>query len=90
MGFRYVKVEKLDENGKSKDQFQKPINAVPDNFKAHAVYSDLEILTDFQCGNPLVNQLYHNALWSIKGNLIDIPTEQAERPGRPSWNQRKY
>ena len=75
MGFRYVKVEKLDENGKSKDQFQKPINAVPDNFKAHAVYSDLEILTDFQCGNPLVNQLYHNALWSIKGNLIDIPTD---------------
>lgn len=50
MGFRYVKVEKLDENGKSKDQFQKPINAVPDNFKAHAVYSDLEILTDFQRG----------------------------------------
>lgn len=45
------------------------------NFRAHAVYSDLEILTDFQCGHSLVNQLYHNALWSIKGNLIDIPTD---------------
>ena len=105
MGFRYVKVEKLDElerlgkkavvneaetlnpnhnlsdrdtmneNGKSKDQFQKQIRVVPDNFKAHAVYSDLEILADFQCGNPLVNQLYRNAIWSIKGNLIDIPTD---------------
>ena len=62
MGFRYVKVEGPEQ-----------IN--PMNFKAHAVYSDLEILADFKCGHPLVNQLYHNALWSIKGNLIDIPTD---------------
>ncbi len=62
MGFRYVKVE-----GMSK------IN--PEAFCAHAVYSDLEILTEFHCGNELVNQLFHNALWSIKGNLIDLPTD---------------
>ena len=100
MGFRYVKVEKLDEleclgktkaadeggnnladkevineRGNRKNSLQELGDIVPENFKAHAVYSDLEILANFQCGNPLVNQLYHNALWSIKGNLIDIPTD---------------
>ncbi len=71
MGFRYVKVEKEA----SDTEFQKTVRVVPENFKAHALYSDLEILADLQCGHPLVNRLYRNALWSIKGNLIDIPTD---------------
>lgn len=62
MGFRYVLVRadrELD----------------PACFKAHAVYTDLKVTADFQCGNELVNQLFQNSLWSIKGNLLDIPTD---------------
>ena len=62
MGFRYVLVKadrELD----------------PACFKAHAVYTDLKITADFKCGNKLVNQLFQNSLWSIKGNLLDIPTD---------------
>lgn len=62
MGFRYVLVKadrELD----------------PACFKAHAVYTDLKVTADFKCGNELVNQLFKNSLWSIKGNLLDIPTD---------------
>lgn len=62
MGFRYVKVEGMS-------------NIRPEQFRAYAVYSDLEETIQFSCGNKLVNQLFQNALWSLKGNLLDIPTD---------------
>ncbi len=62
MGFQYVKVEGLEE-------------VDPSCFEAVAVYSDLEQTSRFSCGNAAVNQLYKNAVWSLKGNLLDIPTD---------------
>ena len=62
MGFRYVLV-KADRV------------LPPECFKAHAVYTDLKVTADFQCGNELVNQLFQNSIWSVKGNLLDIPTD---------------
>ena len=62
MGFRYVLV-KADRA------------LPPECFKAHAVYTDLKVTADFQCGNELVNQLFQNSIWSVKGNLLDIPTD---------------
>ena len=62
MGFRYVKVESPNR-----------VNA--ENFCAYAIYTNLETTAQFHCGNELVNQLFQNALWSLKGNLLDIPTD---------------
>lgn len=62
MGFRYVKIEGMKE-----------VN--PEWFTAYAVYTDLEETARFECGNNLVNKLFINAMWSIKGNLLDIPTD---------------
>lgn len=62
MGFRYVKVEGMKE-------------IRPENFKAHAIYTDLEITAGFESSNPLVNQLFQNSMWSLKGNLLDAPTD---------------
>lgn len=52
-------------------------------FTAHAVYSDMRQTATFECDRPLVNQLFHNALWSQKSNFVDIPTDcpQRERSG---------
>ena len=52
-------------------------------FTAHAVYSDMAQTADFACNLPLVNQLFHNAVWSMKSNFVDIPTDcpQRERSG---------
>jgi len=59
-----------------------PINKF--SFKAHAVYSDMEQTGFFECGNTLVNQLFHNSLWSMKGNFADIPTDCPTRE-RSGW-----
>lgn len=61
-GFRYVKVETdLPLTGRE--------------FTAHAVYSDMERTAWFTCGDPLVNRLFENSVWSMKGNFVDVPTD---------------
>lgn len=62
MGFRYVKVEA-------------DFEIDPAAFRAVAVYSDIRTTAEFSCGISEVNQLFQNALWSMKGNFIDVPTD---------------
>lgn len=71
MGFQYVKIEtdiSLE-------------NAV---FTAHAVYSQMEQLSNFSCSNVDMNQLFHNSIWSQKSNFCDIPTDCPTRE-RAGW-----
>ena len=69
-GFQYVLVET-----------DVPIDG--SEFTAHAVYSDMAQTADFACDRPLVNQLFKNAVWSMRSNFVDIPTDcpQRERSG---------
>ena len=62
MGFRYVKVEG-------------DVDLQPEDITAVAIYSDMEVTSQFQCGVEEVNQLFENAIWSMKGNFVDIPTD---------------
>ena len=62
MGFRYVLVEA-------------DFDVDPADFQAVAIYSDMLTTGEFSCGVPEVNQLFRNALWSMKGNFIDVPTD---------------
>lgn len=61
-GFRYVKVETSME-------------ILPNYFTAIAVYSDMETTAEFECSNEKVNQLFSNALWSMKGNFLSVMTD---------------
>lgn len=72
-GFRYVRVTGYDG----------PI--LPGDFTAVAVYSDMPVTYDFECSNPLVNQLVKNSLWSQKGNFLDVPTDCPTRERAP-WS----
>ena len=69
-GFQMVKVET-------------DIAITGEEFTAHAVYSDMEQQTEFECDNPLVTQFFKNVIWSQKSNFVDIPTDcpQRERSG---------
>ncbi len=61
-GFRYAEVEcDMDIDGSE--------------FTAVAVYSDMEFTSEFSCGNKDVEQLYRNSVWSLKGNVLDVPTD---------------
>lgn len=61
-GFRYVKVITDVEIDGSE-------------FESIAVYSDMDVLSEFTCGNELVNQFVNNSVWSLKGNFLDVPTD---------------
>ena len=61
-GFRYVKVD-----------CDIPITG--DEFSAVAIYSDIHQKTYFECGDERVNQLFRNAIWSMKSNFVDVPTD---------------
>ncbi|MCM1233477.1 MAG: glycoside hydrolase family 78 protein [Ruminococcus flavefaciens] len=56
----------------------------PENFRATAVYSDLETVSEFDSSNELLNQFFRNTLWSTKNNSCDVPTDCPTRE-RHGW-----
>lgn len=68
-GFRYVQLEGT---------------VSLEDIEAIAVYSDMEETGSFDCSNALVNKLYQNTLWSMKGNYLDLPTDCPTRE-RLGW-----
>lgn len=70
-GFRYALVET-----------DVPFDAA--DFKAVAVYSDMERTGTFACSNEMVNRFYENTMWSMKGNFLDVPTDCPTRE-RLGW-----
>lgn len=56
----------------------------PEDFKAVAVYSDMELVGSFSCSNEKVNRFWLNTLWSMRGNYLDIPTDCPTRE-RLGW-----
>lgn len=53
-------------------------------FTSIAVYSDMEELGSFSCSNLAVNRLVQNAMWSMKSNFCDVPTDCPTRE-RAAW-----
>ena len=49
------------------------------------VYSQMDLIGEIETSNAKVNQLYSNALWSQKGNFLDIPTDCPQRDERLGW-----
>src|SRR5690606_6115099 len=72
-GFRYVKV-----TGWAGD-------LSIDDFTGCVVYSQMDITGEVETSNAKVNQLFSNAMWSQKGNFLDIPTDCPQRDERLGW-----
>jgi alpha-L-rhamnosidase len=53
--------------------------------QARVVHDDLERAGDFACSNPLLNQIYRNVLWGVRGNYRSIPTDCPQRDERQGW-----
>lgn len=70
-GFQYVKLENWPEKVKA------------ENFKAIAVYSDMDVTADFSCSSSNIEKLVENTLWSMKGNFLDVPTDCPTRERAP-------
>src|SRR5699024_10344702 len=72
-GFRYIRVIEF------------PGFAQSDNFEGVVLDSDMASTGDFECSNPLINQLVSNVRWGFKGNSVDVPTDCPQRDERLGW-----
>lgn len=72
-GFRYVELRDF------------PGDPTRESLTAVVLHSDNPLSLDFECSDPLVNQLQHNILWGWKGNSVDIPTDCPQRDERLGW-----
>ena len=75
-GFRYVRIDIDGPSEIGLDSFE---------FSSIALYSDMEETGEFECSNELINRLMKNALWSQKGNFLEIPTDCPQRE-RSGWS----
>ena len=72
-GFRYVEVSGLAAAPRPRDLTGIVIN------------SDLTETGHLRIGNPLIQQLWQNTLWSQRSNFIGIPTDCPQRDERLGW-----
>ncbi|HAJ15029.1 MAG TPA: hypothetical protein DCL24_01900 [Erysipelotrichaceae bacterium] len=56
-----------------------------DDFKGHAIYSDMPTTGHITTGHEKINRLFLNALWGQKSNFIDFPTDCPQRDERLGW-----
>ncbi|MDQ0613996.1 alpha-L-rhamnosidase [Microbacterium sp. W4I4] len=56
-----------------------------DSIEAVVVHSATRATSEFECSDPLVNQLVHNSIWGQKGNFLDVPTDCPQRDERLGW-----
>jgi alpha-L-rhamnosidase len=71
-GFRYVRVE------------EHPGTLAESDLRGVAVHTDLERTGWFQCSDERVNRLHEAAVWSLRGNVCDVPTDCPTRE-RAGW-----
>ncbi len=72
-GFRYAEVDGW------------PGELRPADICAVVIHSDMERTGWFECSDLLLNRLHANALWSMRGNFVDIPTDCPQRDERLGW-----
>ncbi|MFI7067452.1 family 78 glycoside hydrolase catalytic domain [Kribbella sp. NPDC050124] len=56
----------------------------PADVTMHVVQTDLRRTGTFECSNADLNQLYDAAVWSFRGNAVDVPTDCPTRE-RLGW-----
>jgi alpha-L-rhamnosidase len=72
-GFRYVEVTGLS---------RKPSL---DMLEGRVVNDDVALPGEFACSNQLLNQIYRNAFWGVRGNYRSMPTDCPQRDERQGW-----
>ncbi|TVY62676.1 putative beta-glucosidase O [Fusarium oxysporum f. sp. cubense] len=74
-GFRYAQV-----NGWLGD-----LDLASNSIEAVVCHTDMMPVGQFSCSNDLLNQLYNNVVWGMKGNFLSVPTDCPQRDERLGW-----
>jgi len=72
-GFRYVEVTGF------------PGTPTAADITGIVIHSDLNETGHLRIGNPIVQQLWQNALWSQRSNFVGLPTDCPQRDERLGW-----
>jgi len=72
-GFRYVEISGLRETPDL------------DDFEGWVIYDEMPVTGSFETSNEIVNAVYHNAYWGIRGNYRSMPTDCPQRDERLGW-----
>ncbi|HVV77366.1 MAG TPA: family 78 glycoside hydrolase catalytic domain [Mycobacteriales bacterium] len=72
-GFRYAEVRGLAREPE------------PSQVAAQVCHSDMRRTGWFTCSEPLLERLHENAVWSMRGNFVDVPTDCPQRDERLGW-----
>lgn len=55
------------------------------SIKGKVIHDALDVDGSFSCSNPLINSVYKNSTWGIRGNYRSIPTDCPQRDERQGW-----
>jgi alpha-L-rhamnosidase len=72
-GFRYIEISGF------------PGEPSLENFEGCVVYDEMKTIGTFVTSNPLINQIYRNACWSISSNYKGMPVDCPQRNERMPW-----
>ena len=72
-GFRYVEISGL----------RKTPNL--DDFEGCVIYDEMPVTGSFETSNEIINAVYRNATWGIRGNYRSMPTDCPQRDERLGW-----
>lgn len=72
-GFRFAEISGLD------------YEPTVDDFTGKVVYDEMAIIGSFETSNELINKLYANSYWGIRGNYRGMPTDCPQRDERLGW-----
>ena len=72
-GFRYVEISGLRET------------PVLDDFEGCVIYDEMPVTGSFESSNEIINAVYKNAYWGIRGNYRSMPTDCPQRDERMGW-----
>ncbi len=56
-----------------------------DTITGLVMHSDTPLASGFECSDPVVNKIYQNAVWTQRGNWIELPTDCPQRDERLGW-----
>lgn len=56
-----------------------------DSVTGLVLHSDVPIVGEFECDHRLVNRLFENIVWGLRGNYLEVPTDCPQRDERQGW-----
>jgi alpha-L-rhamnosidase len=54
--------------------------------EAIVCHTDMQLVGGFSCSYSLLNQLYQNIVWGMRGNFFSVPTDCPQRDERLGWS----